>query len=572
MLKLYRKYLKKNIHLVILGPCFKIIEAIFELLVPFVIKNMIDNGVNNSLLSYTEKKEYIINQGIILFLFAAIGLSSTLVCQFIASRVSQTFGTDLRNDLYRHINTLSFKELDQISASSLINRETNDIYNLEKSVAILIRLVIRSPLIIIGSIVMSFVININAGILFVISAILISLIFYLVTKFSYPNNQKVQKQVDEVTSIAKDNLIGARQVRSFRKEEYEKNKFKDKNNELTKFQLILGHINSYLNPMTFVVVNIAIVILIYLGGFKIGNDTLSQGDIQALINYQTQIFVAIVAITGLVQTFTKAASSASRVNELFSLKSSLITGNEKNGLDEENIICFNNVSFSYSKDAANALNNLNFTIKKGETVGIIGGTGAGKTTLAHLIAHFYDPTQGNISYKGRNIQVYDKNFYNDEVAYVFQHASLFRGTIKSNLLWGNKNATEEEINHALNVSQADFAKKNLDGIVLQKGQNLSGGQRQRLGIARALLKNSEILILDDSSSALDYKTDYNLRMALKKEKYTTIIISQRAASISYADKILVLDNGNLVGLGKHNDLLQNCDVYQEICQSQAKEE
>lgn len=564
MFKLYKKYLKKNLHLVIIGPLFKVVEAIFELLVPFIIRNMINKGINNDLLTYPEKKEYIIGQGLLLLLFAVIGLLSTLVCQFIASRVSQTFGTDLRNDLYKHINTLSFKELDTLQASSIINRETNDIYNVEKSVAILIRLVIRSPLIVVGSIILSFFINVTAGIIFIVSAILIFMIFYFVTKFTYPNNKKAQKQMDKVTTIAKDNLTGSRQVRAFCKEDVENSRFEEGNDLFTKFQLKVGKINAYLNPLTFVICNITIVLLIYLGGFKIGSDLLNQGDILALMNYQTQIFVAIVAVTGLVQTFTKASASSERINQLFSLKSSLVTGGEKEGIVDSDIISFTNVSFKYNTNAKPSLENISFSVKEGETIGIIGPTGSGKSTLAYLIAHFYDTTSGDVFYKGKNVKVYEKDFYTSQVSFVFQHASLFKGSIKSNLMWGKDSSSIDEINHALDVAQADFAKDNLESMVLQNGQNLSGGQKQRLSIARALLKKSPILILDDASSALDYKTDYKLRMALKKESYTTFIVAQRAKTLASADKIIVLDNGKLVGFGTSDDLLKTCKTYQDI--------
>lgn len=569
MFKLYKKYLKKNLHLVILGPMFKVIEAIFELLVPFIIKAMIDKGINNTLLTTAQKREYLIHQGLILLLFAVIGLASTFICQFIASRVSQTFGTDVRNDLYRHINTLSFKELDMLQASSIINRITNDIYNVEKSVAMLIRLVIRSPLIVAGSIVLAFVINIEVGFIFLITAALIFLIFFLVTKLSYPNSKKVQRNLDNITTKTKDNLSGARQVRAFRKEEYESKSFNERNDILTSFQLKVGNINAFLNPLTFVVVNLAIVFLLFKSGFKIGTSTLSQGDIQALINYLTQTFVAIVAVTNLVQIFTKASASSGRINELFNLKSSLVDGNITEPLDDQTYVEFKNVSLKYNEKAANALSNISFKIKKGETIGIIGGTGCGKSSISNLINRFYDCTEGEVLYKGRNVKEYKLSYLTDNIATVLQNATLFYGTIRSNLLWGNKDATDDDIKRALEIAQATFAyDKGLDSVILQKGQNLSGGQRQRLGIARALLKKADLLILDDSSSALDFKTDYNLRMAIKNANYTTIIISERVHAISQADHILVLDNGNMAGFGTHDELLANNEIYREICESQ----
>lgn len=572
MFRLYKKYLKKNLHLVILGPIFKVIEAIFELLVPFVIKNMIDKGINNDLLSSSEKRRYIYEQGGLLLAFAVIGLCSTLVCQFIASRVSQTFGTDVRNDFFKHINTLSFKELDNLQASSIINRATNDIYNVEKSVAMLIRLVIRSPLIVIGSICLAFYIDSLMGIVFLVTSIIIFLIFALITKLSFPNNKKVQKKMDKVLTKTRDSLNGERQVRAFRKEEYEKSSFTNENTELTKLQIFVGKINALLNPLTFVVVNLAIVLVMYIGGIKISTSRFTQGDIQALINYLNQIFIAIVAITGLVQVFSKAHASSLRINEVFDMKSSIIDGEFEAPLDTDTIIEFDNVTFKYNDNASPALDNVSFKIKKGETIGIIGGTGSGKTTIVNLINRFYDTTEGSVYYLGRNVKDYKYSFINHEISTVLQHATLFNGTIESNLKWGSKNASLEDLKEALKIAQAEFVlDKGLDSRVLEGGQNLSGGQRQRIGIARAILKKGNVIILDDSSSALDYQTDYRLRMALKELNITTIIISQRAQAISYADKILVLDNGKLVGFDKHLELIKNNTVYQEICESQEVE-
>ena len=566
MFRLYKKYLKKNIHWVIIGPIFKLLEAIFELLVPLVIKNMIDIGINGD-----GGKSYLIKQGVLLLIFAATGLCSTLVCQFIASRVSQQFGTDVRNDYFKHINSLSFKELDYLSTSSIITRQTNDIFNVEKSVAMLIRLVIRSPFIVIGSTVLAFVINPIMGIVFLITGILLFIIFFMIMKLTLPRNKKIQKSLDNVTTITTENFTGVRQVRAFRKEEYEVNRFNDETSKLASLQVGLGKISAFLNPLTFIVVNAAIILVMYIGMYQMKTINLSVGDIQALINYLNQILIAIIAVTNLVTIFTKAQASSVRINEVFDMKSSINDGSYEEGLDTDVAIEFKNVTFNYNIDSYPAVSNLNFKVYKGQTIGIIGGTGSGKSTIVNLINRFYDTTSGDIYLNGRNIKDYKLSYVNHNISTVLQKAVLFNGNVIDNLCYGKKNASIDEINHALKVAQADFISKMPDGLnarVLQGGKNLSGGQRQRLSIARAILKNSPVLVLDDSSSALDYQTDYKLRMAIKELKKTTFIISQRASSIAYADQIIVLDNGKIDAIGCHDELLEKSKLYREICISQ----
>lgn len=566
MFRLYKKYLKKNIHWVIIGPIFKLLEAIFELLVPLVIKNMIDIGINGD-----GGKSYLIKQGVLLLIFAATGLCSTLVCQFIASRVSQRFGTDVRNDYFKHINSLSFKELDYLSTSSIITRQTNDIFNVEKSVAMLIRLVIRSPFIIIGSTVLAFVINPIMGIVFLITGILLFIIFFMIMKLTLPRNKKIQKSLDNVTTITTENFTGVRQVRAFRKEEYEVNRFNDETSKLASLQVGLGKISAFLNPLTFIVVNAAIILVMYIGMYQMKTINLSVGDIQALINYLNQILIAIIAVTNLVTIFTKAQASSVRINEVFDMKSSINDGSYEEGLDTDVAIEFKNVTFNYNIDSYPAVSNLNFKVYKGQTIGIIGGTGSGKSTIVNLINRFYDTTSGDVYLNGRNIKDYKLSYVNHNISTVLQKAVLFNGNVIDNLCYGKKNASIDEINHALKVAQADFISKMPDGLnarVLQGGKNLSGGQRQRLSIARAILKNSPVLVLDDSSSALDYQTDYKLRMAIKELKKTTFIISQRASSIAYADQIIVLDNGKIDAIGCHDELLEKSKLYREICISQ----
>lgn len=566
MFRLYKKYLKKNIHWVIIGPVFKLLEAIFELLVPLVIKNMIDIGINGD-----GGKSYLIKQGVLLLIFAATGLCSTLVCQFIASRVSQRFGTDVRNDYFKHINSLSFKELNYLSTSSIITRQTNDIFNVEKSVAMLIRLVIRSPFIVIGSTVLAFVINPIMAIVFLITGILLFIIFFMIMKLTLPRNKKIQKSLDNVTTITTENFTGVRQVRAFRKEEYEVNRFNDETSKLASLQVGLGKISAFLNPLTFIVVNAAIILVMYIGMYQMKTINLSVGDIQALINYLNQILIAIIAVTNLVTIFTKAQASSVRINEVFDMKSSINDGSYEEGLDTDVAIEFKNVTFNYNIDSYPAVSNLNFKVYKGQTIGIIGGTGSGKSTIVNLINRFYDTTSGDIYLNGRNIKDYKLSYVNHNISTVLQKTVLFNGNVIDNLCYGKKNASIDEINHALKVAQADFISKMPDGLnarVLQGGKNLSGGQRQRLSIARAILKNSPVLVLDDSSSALDYQTDYKLRMAIKELKKTTFIISQRASSIAYADQIIVLDNGKIDAIGCHDELLEKSKLYREICISQ----
>lgn len=566
MFRLYKKYLKKNIHWVIIGPIFKLLEAIFELLVPLVIKNMIDIGINGD-----GGKSYLIKQGVLLLIFAATGLCSTLVCQFIASRVSQRFGTDVRNDYFKHINSLSFKELDYLSTSSIITRQTNDIFNVEKSVAMLIRLVIRSPFIVIGSTALAFVINPIMGIVFLITGILLFIIFFMIMKLTLPRNKKIQKSLDNVTTITTENFTGVRQVRAFRKEEYEVNRFNDETSKLASLQVGLGKISAFLNPLTFIVVNAAIILVMYIGMYQMKTINLSVGDIQALINYLNQILIAIIAVTNLVTIFTKAQASSVRINEVFDMKSSINDGSYEEGLDTDVAIEFKNVTFNYNIDSYPAVSNLNFKVYKGQTIGIIGGTGSGKSTIVNLINRFYDTTSGDVYLNGRNIKDYKLSYVNHNISTVLQKAVLFNGNVIDNLCYGKKNASIDEINHALKVAQSDFISKMPDGLnarVLQGGKNLSGGQRQRLSIARAILKNSPVLVLDDSSSALDYQTDYKLRMAIKELKKTTFIISQRASSIAYADQIIVLDNGKIDAIGCHDELIEKSKLYREICISQ----
>ena len=435
----------------------------------------------------------------------------------------------------------------------------------------LIRLVIRSPFIVIGSTALAFVINPIMGIVFLITGILLFIIFFMIMKLTLPRNKKIQKSLDNVTTITTENFTGVRQVRAFRKEEYEVNRFNDETSKLASLQVGLGKISAFLNPLTFIVVNAAIILVMYIGMYQMKTINLSVGDIQALINYLNQILIAIIAVTNLVTIFTKAQASSVRINEVFDMKSSINDGSYEEGLDTDVAIEFKNVTFNYNIDSYPAVSNLNFKVYKGQTIGIIGGTGSGKSTIVNLINRFYDTTSGDVYLNGRNIKDYKLSYVNHNISTVLQKAVLFNGNVIDNLCYGKKNASIDEINHALKVAQADFISKMPDGLnarVLQGGKNLSGGQRQRLSIARAILKNSPVLVLDDSSSALDYQTDYKLRMAIKELKKTTFIISQRASSIAYADQIIVLDNGKIDAIGCHDELIEKSKLYREICISQ----
>ena len=572
MIKLYKKYLKKYKLHVIFGPIFKLVEAIFELLVPFVIKDIINNGINNEILTSEEKISFILRQGGILLIFALVGLSSTLVCQFFASRASQGVGTSIRNDLYAHINTLSYKELDSFSVSSLLTRMNADINNVQQSVAMLIRLVVRAPFLVIGATILSFTISYKAGLIFIGAGLLLFVVIFGIMFYAVPNNKKAQAKLDEVTTITKENLSGNRVVRAFSKQKHEFKRFVDSNVELKDIQIRVGKINALLNPLTFIVTNIAIITVLYLFGVDYKFNNLQQGDVSALYNYLLQIQLAVMVVANLVVIFTKAEASSTRINEVFTTKSSMKYGEYDTILDENKTFEFDNVCFRYNENSNYAVSNISFSITKGMNVGIIGGTGSGKSTLVNLMNRFYDCNSGKILFYGRDISSYKKGFVNNKIALVPQKAVLFSGSIRKNLLWGKKDAKEEELYLALKNSQAlEFVlgmEDKLDTVLYQGGKNLSGGQKQRLSIARALVKNSDILILDDSSSALDFKTEANLRASIKSLNKTTITISQRASSIMRSDLIIVLDQGNIVGIGKHNELINSCDVYKEICDSQ----
>ncbi len=566
MFKLYKKYLKYYKKEVILGPMFKLIEAIFELIVPLIMASIIDKGVKNL------DSAYVWKMGGILVLAAAIGLCSTLVCQYFACQASQGVGTRLRNDLYEHINSLSFKEIDEFKISSLMTRMTNDINQVQTSVAMLIRLVVRAPFIVIGATLMSFFISKSLSIIFLTTGLLIFGLIFLIMKINIPKNKKVQGDLDNLTTITKENLSGARVVRAFSKEIYEENRFDSSSNDLKRDSIRVGRISALLNPIISIIVNVAIVLILYFGSFRVNSGVISQGDMTALANYMNQILVAIVVVANLVVIFTKASASASRINEVFAASSSIKNGSLTSGYATEKIV-FDNVSFAYNEAANHALENASFKILEGQTIGIIGSTGCGKSTIIRLLDRFYDPNKGNIYFNGNNLKDYDLTYLHSKIIPVLQKSSLIFGTIRDNICFGEKFSDDEIIEALKNAQAYDFVMRQPDGldtIVLEGGKNFSGGEKQRLSIARALVRKPEVLILDDSSSALDYKTDFELRKAIRglNKTLTIIIISVRVTSIKNSDVILAMDDAKIVGIGKHEELLKTSSVYKDIYVSQ----
>lgn len=566
MFKLYKKYLKYYKKEVILGPMFKLIEAIFELIVPLIMASIIDKGVKNL------DSVYVWKMGGILVLAAAIGLCSTLVCQYFACQASQGVGTRLRNDLYEHINSLSFKEIDEFKISSLMTRMTNDINQVQTSVAMLIRLVVRAPFIVIGATLMSFFISKSLSIIFLTTGLLIFGLIFLIMMINIPKNKKVQGDLDNLTTITKENLSGARVVRAFSKEIYEENRFDSSSNDLKRDSIRVGRISALLNPIISIIVNGAIVLILYFGSFRVNSGVISQGDMTALANYMNQILVAIVVVANLVVIFTKASASASRINEVFAASSSIKNGSLTSGYAMEKIV-FDNVSFAYNEDANNALENASFKILEGQTIGIIGSTGCGKSTIIRLLDRFYDPNKGNIYFNGNNLKDYDLTYLHSRIIPVLQKSSLIFGTIRDNICFGEKFSDDEIIEALKNAQAYDFVMRQPDGldtIVLEGGKNFSGGEKQRLSIARALVRKPEVLILDDSSSALDYKTDFELRKAIRglNKTLTIIIISARVTSIKNSDAIIAIDDAKIVGIGKHEELLKTSSVYKDIYVSQ----
>lgn len=565
------RYLKQYKLQVILGPLFKLTEAVFELIVPLITAMIIDNGVKKG------DVPYIWRMGGLMLLLGIVGLLCAIICQKMASIASQGVGTVLRNELFHHINSLSHAEVDRFGTPSLITRITSDVNQLQYAVAMLIRLVIRAPFLAIGAVVMALFIDLKLGLIFVVVTPLIALVLYLVMSRSVPYFRVMQKKLDRISLVSREGLSGARVVRAFSRQKHEEERFTQAAEDQTRTAIQVGKLSALLNPLTYAIMNFGIVAIIWFGGIQVDTGTLEQGQIIAFVNYMTQTLLALIVVANLVVTFTKASASAARVNEVLETEPSVREpeGKTAEAKEGEPRIEFRNVSFSYTGREPYVLEDLNFSIAPGETVGIIGGTGSGKSTLIQLIPRFYDTIKGEILVDGVNVKEYGFRTLRGKIGMVPQEAVLFSGTIETNLRWGCREAIEEQMVQALRTAQAwDFVKalpKGIQSSVSQNGRNFSGGQRQRLTIARALTGSPNILILDDSASALDFATDAALRRAIRRETkdMTVLIVSQRVSSIRSADRIFVLDEGKLCGIGTHEELLENCGEYREICLSQA---
>lgn len=573
MLK-FARFLKQFKKEVLIGPVFKLTEAVFELIVPLVMAQIIDVGIANG------DRGYVLRMGGVMVLLGLVGLGCALICQYCAARASQGFGTVLRSEMFRHINTLSHGEIDQIGTPSLITRITNDVNQLQLAVAMLIRLVVRAPFLVIGATVMALLLDWKLACIFFVAAPLMALVLYLVMSRSIPFYRIIQKKLDRISLITRENLSGVRVIRAFSRQEKEKERFAQASEDQMSTSIAVGRISALLNPLTSAIINLAIAAVIWFGGFRVDAGGMTQGEVIAFVNYLNQILLAMIVVANLVVIFTKAAASATRVDEVLELHPSIVNRVSRPAQEVEGSpeIAFDAVSFAYPDAGAYSLSDISFTVARGQTLGIIGGTGCGKSTLVNLIPRFYEVSQGSIKVDGVDVRDYPMEQLRGKVGIVPQKAVLFSGTLRQNMQWRKQDATDEEIWQALETAQAaSFVHKmpdGLDSVILQGGKNLSGGQKQRLTIARALVGEPEILILDDSASALDFATDAALRRAIAKfsagrgNRMTTIIVSQRANTVRYADQIVVLDDGKAAGIGTHEQLLESCQTYREIYWSQ----
>lgn len=567
MKKLLR-YLKEYKLQSVLAPLFKLLEACFELFVPIIVAAIIDNGIKGD-----GGTSYIIYSTLILVALGVVGLISAVSAQYFAAKAAVGFSKGLRHDLFKKMQSLSYADIDGLGTGKMITRMTSDVNQIQSGVNLVLRLFMRSPFIVFGAMIMAFVINAPSGIIFVITIAVLCVIVFGIMLISIPLYRKVQGNLDKVTVSTRETLTGSRVIRAFCKEEDEIANYDKRNTELTKSQLFVGRISALMNPLTYAIINVGIIALLHTGALQIKAGNLSQGQVVALYNYMTQILVELIKLANLIITVTKSFACAGRINQVLDMQPSLISGGgERTG--SNHFIEFKNVSVNYGNAGDNALSDISFTVEKGQTIGVIGGTGAGKTTLVNIIPHFYDVSQGEVLIDGCNVNSIGDEKLRDMCGVVPQHAVLFKGTIRENLQWGKTDATDGGIEKALETAQAaevvNGKGNGLDELVEQGGKNFSGGQRQRLTIARALVKKSEILILDDSASALDYATDAKLRQSLKKLDYspTVFIVSQRTSSIKHADKIIVLDAGKMVGYGTHDELINTCEIYREIHFSQ----
>ena len=574
-LMMYLKDYKKES---ILAPLFKLLEAFFELLVPLVMANIIDYGISNRNMGYIGK------MGLLLLLLGVVGLASSITAQFFAAKAAVGFSTQLRQALFDHIEDLSFTDIDKAGTSTMITRMTSDVNQVQSGINMTLRLFLRSPIIVFGAMIMAFTIDVKCALIFVVAIPLLSVVVFGIILSTIPMYKKVQSKLDQVLGITRENLTGVRVIRAFHQEAKEADRFRENNEALSAMQIFVGKISACMNPVTYIIVNGAIIALIYTGAVQVNIGNLSQGEVVAIINYMNQILVELVKLANLIVTMTKALACAERVASVFDIGADAAYVGAQNQKLADKVdksapfLDFKHVSLTYQGAGAPTLQDMNFTVNRGDTVGIIGGTGSGKTSLVNLIPGFYPATEGEILLEGRDIKTMSDEELRGRIGVVPQKAVLFKGTIRSNLQWGKPDATEEEMWKALELAQASEVVEGKDGkldaTVAQNGKNFSGGQRQRLTIARALVREPEILILDDSASALDYATDAKLRAAIRtlEDKTTTFIVSQRASTIRHADKIIVLDDGEIAGMGNHDELLKDCTVYQEIYYSQYPEQ
>lgn len=574
-LMMYLKDYKKES---ILAPLFKLLEAFFELMVPLVMANIIDYGISNRNMGYIGK------MGLLLLLLGVVGLASSITAQFFAAKAAVGVSTKLRQALFDHIEDLSFTDIDKAGTSTMITRMTSDVNQVQSGINMTLRLFLRSPIIVFGAMIMAFTIDVKCALIFVVAIPLLSIVVFGIILSTIPMYKKVQSRLDQVLGITRENLTGVRVIRAFHQEAKEEERFRENNEALSAMQIFVGKISACMNPVTYIIVNGAIIALIYTGAVQVNIGNLSQGEVVAIINYMNQILVELVKLANLIVTMTKALACADRVASVFDIGADAAYVGAQNQKLADKVdksapfLDFKHVSLTYQGAGAPTLQDMNFTVNRGDTVGIIGGTGSGKTSLVNLIPGFYPATEGEILLEGRDIRTMSDEELRGRIGVVPQKAVLFKGTIRSNLQWGKPDAAEEEMWKALELAQAsevvDGKPGKLDATVAQNGKNFSGGQRQRLTIARALVRNPEILILDDSASALDYATDAKLRAAIRtlEDKTTTFIVSQRASTIRHADKIIVLDDGEIAGMGTHDELLKDCTVYQEIYYSQYPEQ
>lgn len=566
------KYLKNYKLQSVLSPLFKLLEACFELFVPLIIASVVDDGIKGG-----KGVEYIVYASLILIALGVVGLVAAVAAQYFAARAAVGFSKEIRHDLFKKLQSLSYSQIDNLGTARMITRMTSDVNQLQSGVNLVLRLFMRSPFIVFGAMVMSFILSVLAGSIVAVSIGILCAIVFAIMVICIPLYKKSQSKLDAVTSATRETLTGARVLRAFCKEQDEIESFKSRNLSLKKSQLFVGRVSALMNPLTYAVVNVTIIILLYTGAIQVQDGLLTQGTVIALYNYMSQILVELIKLANLIITVTKSFACAGRISEILEMQPSLEKGEAKK-TTESAYIQFKNVCVNYNGSAVNALDDISFTVEKGQTIGIIGGTGAGKTTLVNMIPHFYDVSAGEVLIDGINVNAIGDDKLREECGIVPQRAVLFKGTLRDNIRWGKSDATDEEIMEAVKTAQAEdvvVAKSGgLDEMVEQGGKNFSGGQRQRLTIARALVKKPEILILDDSASALDYATDANLRQSLKSLEYnpTVFIVSQRTSSIRHADKIIVLENGKMSGIGTHEELLKSCALYREIHYSQYPEE